>query len=160
MSLPPVDEKLSKFLNKLGNIPDHEVAQLAGVSRTAVVNFRKRQGISPYEGHRLAEAPAPAPAPPVAAKQPPAPVAKAAPVLAPPPPAAAAVFAAPVHAKAASAGAAIVAFSVAVEVDNTARTYVVAASDIVSAARLAVDLVALRHAGASVKGVQKLGELL
>lgn len=93
MPRPPVDQKLAPFKDKLGKIPDHEIAQLAGVSRTAVVSFRKRMGISSYEGYKFQPGAAPTKASPAkptpsktgAAKTAPAKVAaaKAAPAAAP-----------------------------------------------------------------------------
>lgn len=152
MARPPIETKLSKYFNKLGKIPDHEIAQLADVSRTAVVNFRKRQGIPPYEGHKFLPAPAAVetvkPAR-VAVRTAPA---EQVPVATP------VVIEAQAPAAAPPAGS--VAFSVAVDVGNESRTYVVAANDIVEAARLAVALLSLRHRDAKVKGVQRVGELL
>lgn len=166
MARAPIDAKLEKYFNKLGKIPDHEIAQLADVSRTAVVNFRKRQGIPPYEGHKFL----PASAAPQATKITPAAVAAApdrnrgapapTPVAVAAPPASAA--AAPNEHRAPAEGVTpgTLAFSVAVDVGSVPHTYVVAASDIVEAARLAVGLVALRHGNGTVKGVQRVGELL
>ncbi|MBM4389479.1 MAG: hypothetical protein FJ090_00015 [Deltaproteobacteria bacterium] len=60
MPRPPVDQKLAPFKDKLGKIPDHEIAAQAGVSRTAVVSFRKRMGIKSYEGYKFQPGAAPA----------------------------------------------------------------------------------------------------
>ncbi len=67
MPRPPVDQKLAPFKDKLGKIPDHEIAQQAGVSRTAVVSFRKRMGISSYEGYKFQPGAAPTKAAPAKA---------------------------------------------------------------------------------------------
>lgn len=40
------------FVPTLGNAPDERIATEAGVSRTAVVNFRQKLGIAAYKGHR------------------------------------------------------------------------------------------------------------
>jgi hypothetical protein len=52
---------LSPYRARLGKVPDQQIADSAGVSRTLVVNYRKKLGIPAYEGHRL---------PPVAEKAP------------------------------------------------------------------------------------------
>lgn len=43
---------LAAYRNRLGKIPDQKVADQAGVSRTLVVNYRKKLGISAYQGHK------------------------------------------------------------------------------------------------------------
>ena len=221
MPRPPVDAKLARYKHRLGKIPDQDIAELAGVSRTAVVNYRKREGIEAYDGYKflpsIAQAPATKPAakgakaaatgakaakaapiqaksvaqarpPPAVARRPAptqtvpvapaprAPVAKrveslvsaaaaqpaaklAAPLSQPTP-----TIAVPAVSQAIAPGAPLaatrVAFSVAVDLGTESRTYVVLAGDIVGAARAAVDLVAARHKGATVRAVQKVAEVL
>lgn len=43
---------LDTLRDRLGKVPDRQIAELAGVSRTLVVNYRKRLGIAPYQGHK------------------------------------------------------------------------------------------------------------
>lgn len=43
---------LEAFRDRLGRVPDREIAEQARVSRTLVVNYRKKLGIAPYQGHR------------------------------------------------------------------------------------------------------------
>lgn len=43
---------LAAHRSRLGKVPDQQVADLAGVSRTLVVNYRKKLGIPPYQGHK------------------------------------------------------------------------------------------------------------
>lgn len=45
---------LAAYRNRLGKIPDQKIADQAGVSRTLVVNYRKKLGISAYQGHKSA----------------------------------------------------------------------------------------------------------
>ncbi len=56
MPRPPVDKKLEPYKSKLGNVPDDDIAKTAGVSRSAVVNYRKRLGIAAYAGYKFAAA--------------------------------------------------------------------------------------------------------
>ncbi len=49
-----VDVTLAKYQDQLGKVPDHKIAEEAGVSRAAVVNHRKRLGIPAYEGYKFA----------------------------------------------------------------------------------------------------------
>ncbi len=51
------DSVLSAYTRQLGMVPDHTIAEDAGVSRTLVVNYRKRLGIQAYNGYKQ---PAPA----------------------------------------------------------------------------------------------------
>lgn len=51
---------LAQFRAKLGKVPDQQIAEQAGVSRTLVVNYRKKLGIAAYQGHKTPPA-APAP---------------------------------------------------------------------------------------------------
>lgn len=48
----PERNSLESLRDRLGKVPDREIAEQAGVSRTLVVNFRKRLGIPAYQGHR------------------------------------------------------------------------------------------------------------
>ncbi len=55
--MPPevdVPEKsvLAAYRNRLGKVPDQKIADLAQVSRTLVVNYRKKLGIPAYQGHK------------------------------------------------------------------------------------------------------------
>lgn len=51
---------LAQFRAKLGKVPDQQIAEQAGVSRTLVVNYRKKLGIGAYQGHKtLPAAPPP-----------------------------------------------------------------------------------------------------
>ena len=56
MPRPPVDKKLEPHNSKLGNVPDDDIAKSAGVSRSAVVNYRKRLGIAAYAGYKFSAA--------------------------------------------------------------------------------------------------------
>jgi len=56
----PEKSALAPFKAKLGKIPDQQIADLANVSRTLVVNYRKKLGIPPYQGHKAAAPSAPA----------------------------------------------------------------------------------------------------
>ena len=220
MPRPPVDAKLDKFVDKLGKFPDQDIADLAEVSRTAVVNFRKRKGIEPYAGYKFLPGGGQAPVPPAPlAARPILPIVPrvAAPVVAPTTePTQQRAFAGrpsklgeyadqlgkvPDAEIAAQAGTSVenvrayrarrgieastraaaalpeaareaalpapapavgtqIAFAVTADVGNDARSYVVVAADIVSAARAAVELVAARHANGSVKGVVRVAEVL
>jgi hypothetical protein len=52
---------LAQHRARLGKVPDQQIADLAGVSRTLVVNYRKKLGILPYQGHKAAPEPEPEP---------------------------------------------------------------------------------------------------
>ncbi|MDP2309274.1 MAG: hypothetical protein Q8P18_24845 [Pseudomonadota bacterium] len=43
---------LAALRSQLGTIPDQKIADQAGVSRTLVVNYRKKLGIPAYQGHK------------------------------------------------------------------------------------------------------------
>lgn len=48
--------KLDAMRHLLGTLPDQQLAEMAGVTRKAVVTYRAQHGISAYEGHRVAKA--------------------------------------------------------------------------------------------------------
>lgn len=48
-----VDSTLEPYRDELGKVPDQQIADRSGVSRAAVVNFRKRLGIEAYEGYKF-----------------------------------------------------------------------------------------------------------
>ena len=48
-----VDATLEPYREELGKVADQQIADRAGVSRAAVVNFRKRLGIEAYEGYKF-----------------------------------------------------------------------------------------------------------
>lgn len=52
MPRPRAKSRILPFVPRLGKVPDDTIAAEAGVSRTAVVNFRQQLGIAAYEGHR------------------------------------------------------------------------------------------------------------
>lgn len=56
--MPPRSREsaLTPFVPQLGRVPDQQIADLAGVSRALVVNFRKKLGIAAYDGYRSAPA--------------------------------------------------------------------------------------------------------
>lgn len=60
-----VASALTPFLSLLGQVPDQEIADKAGISRAVTISYRKKLGIAAYEGHRhrKAEEPAPPPSP-------------------------------------------------------------------------------------------------
>ncbi len=49
MARSPVADRLAPHVARLGKVPDQLIADLAGVSRATVVNFRNRGGVLPYE---------------------------------------------------------------------------------------------------------------
>ncbi|MFN7146225.1 MAG: hypothetical protein ACK4YP_20805, partial [Myxococcota bacterium] len=51
---------LSAYRSRLGKVPDQQIADLAKVSRTLVVNYRKKLNIAAYQGHKAAAASRPA----------------------------------------------------------------------------------------------------
>lgn len=65
MAARRVDELVRAYVPQLGKVPDQDIADKAGVSRSVIVNYRKRLGIAAYDGHRGTHA-APAPPPPPA----------------------------------------------------------------------------------------------
>ncbi len=48
----PDKSVLAAHRNRLGKVPDQKIADQAGVSRTLVVNYRKKLGIPAYQGHK------------------------------------------------------------------------------------------------------------
>lgn len=56
----PEKPSLASYRSRLGTVPDQQIADLVGVSRTLVVNYRKKLGIPAYSGYRT---PAPQPKP-------------------------------------------------------------------------------------------------
>lgn len=48
----PDKSVLAAHRNRLGKEPDQKIADQAGVSRTLVVNYRKKLGIPAYQGHK------------------------------------------------------------------------------------------------------------
>lgn len=55
------DSVLEPYTSMLGKIPDHKVAEQAGVSRAIVIAFRKRLGIPAYDGYKFGTPGNPAP---------------------------------------------------------------------------------------------------
>lgn len=53
MSGRKVEDALAPFRSELGTIPDQQIAEKAKVSRSVVVNYRKRLGIKAYEGYKF-----------------------------------------------------------------------------------------------------------
>lgn len=51
---------LAPYRSRLGKVPDQQIADLANVSRTLVVNYRKKLNIAAYQGHKAAAASRPA----------------------------------------------------------------------------------------------------
>ncbi len=64
-----VDTTLEAYREELGKVPDQQIADRAGVSRAAVVNFRKRLGIEAYEGYKFVSGGGRATAPDVPVKR-------------------------------------------------------------------------------------------
>ncbi len=60
------DSVLEPYTSVLGRIPDHKVAEQAGVSRAIVIAFRNRLGIPPYNGYKFGSPGNPAPTRPPA----------------------------------------------------------------------------------------------
>ncbi len=54
----PEKSVLAPYRSKLGKVPDQQIADQAKVSRTLVVNYRKKLGIPAYQGHKSAPTPA------------------------------------------------------------------------------------------------------
>ena len=54
------DAQILPFVDLLGNVPDQEVADRAGVSVRTIASYRARKGISGYAGPRKRRRPAPA----------------------------------------------------------------------------------------------------
>lgn len=54
VSVPDRAEKsvLAPYRSRLGKVPDQQIADLANVSRTLVVNYRKKLNIAAYQGHK------------------------------------------------------------------------------------------------------------
>lgn len=55
------DSVLEPYASSLGRVPDHKVAEQAGVSRAIVIAFRKRLGIPAYNGYKFGAPGNPAP---------------------------------------------------------------------------------------------------
>ena len=55
------DSVLEPYASSLGKVPDHKVAEQAGVSRAIVIAFRKRLGIPAYNGYKFGAPGNPAP---------------------------------------------------------------------------------------------------
>ncbi len=52
MAARRIDDLVGTYLPLLGTVPDQYIADKAGVSRSVIVNYRKRLGIAAYDGHR------------------------------------------------------------------------------------------------------------
>ncbi len=137
--------KLDPFLHLLGELPDRQVADLAGVSSENVRSFRVRRGVPALwrgEGRTVPAAkPVAKPAPP---KQAPAPKqAGQAPELITD-----------------SGSERSWAWRVVVDVDGEAQSYVSFGSDVVAAAVAATTRVEELHAGARIREITILAEAL
>jgi hypothetical protein len=139
---------LDPYRDLLGKVADAEIAAKAGVTQENVRTYRARRGIpAPVEGRSAPVAAVkPAPAVAKAPSAPPAPAAKAAPAPA------AAAQAAPARPRAA--------FVVTVDTDKGTRSYALEAGDIAEAARTAVARIQARHAGAAIRGIQLVAEMI
>jgi hypothetical protein len=52
MARQSVESELVPFMHELGKVPDHIIAEKAGVSRAVTVSYRNKLGIAAYTGHR------------------------------------------------------------------------------------------------------------
>lgn len=48
-----VEDAIAPFKSQLGKVPDQKIAEEAKVSRSVVVNYRKKLGIPAYEGYKF-----------------------------------------------------------------------------------------------------------
>lgn len=123
---------LDAFVDRLGKLPDAEIARLAGVTAENVRTYRQRRNI-PAEWQGASAAPGPVE------------VAAPAPVRARP------------AAPPASSG---IAYVISVETDEGARTYALVAPDITAAAAEAAARIARRHPTGTIRAIQRVAELV
>lgn len=181
------DSVLEPYTSMLGKIPDHKIAQQAGVSRAIVIAFRKRLGIPAYDGYKFGSPGNPAPARPASAPNgesrpfrgrrsaldpfahllgtvPDHEIARSAGVT----PENVRTYrqrrgihATWAHERTSTNGAAeMAAWVVTVEVGSESHRYAILAPDIGTAAGTAIRKATGRHPGAVVKGLQRIADVL